>query len=108
MKKVEQFYLIHNQEIVFLSSALKYTLLEVCLFVCSIFIFLSRESNDGTIFWTNLHPLRSCPFPSFPVVSWDFLPLNLLLVQSHQAEIIIVKCLIQGCNNTYDESRSWT
>ena len=25
--------------------------------------------------------------------------LNLLLVQSHQAEIIIVKRLIQGCNN---------
>ena len=31
-------------------------------------------------------------FPSFPVV-------NLLLVRSHQAEIIIIKRFIQGCNN---------
>jgi len=36
----------------------------------------------------------SYSFQSFPVVSFDFLPLNLLLVRSHQAEIIIVKCLI--------------
>jgi len=37
------------------------------------------------------------------------LPLNLLLVQSHQVEkIIIVKCLIQGRNNVYDEGGSWT
>jgi len=49
------------------------------LFVCSIFILLSRESGGGAIFWTNPHSLRSCPFPSFP----DFLPLNLLLVRSH-------------------------
>jgi len=35
-----------------------------------------------------------------------FLPLNLLLVRSHQAEIIIVKRLIQGCNNVYDEGGS--
>jgi len=27
------------------------------LFVCSIFIFLSRGSDGGTIFWTNPHPL---------------------------------------------------
>jgi len=32
----------------------------------------------------------------------------LLLVQSHQAEIIIVKCLIQGRNNVSDEGGSWT
>jgi len=44
-----------------------------CLFVCSIFILLSRESDGaGSIFWTNLHPLRSCPFPSFPVVSLTY------------------------------------
>jgi len=36
---------------------------------CSIFILLSRESDGGAIFWTNPHLLRSCPFPSFPVVS---------------------------------------
>jgi len=41
----------------------------LCLFVCFIFILLLRESDDGAILWTNPHPLRSCPFPSFPVVS---------------------------------------
>jgi len=43
----------------------------VCLFIClfcSIFILLSQESDDAAIFWTNPHPLRSCPFPSFPVI----------------------------------------
>jgi len=39
---------------------------------------------------------------------FDFLPLNLLLVRSHQAEIIIVMRLIQGRNNVYDEGGSWT
>jgi len=42
----------------------------VCLF-CSIFTFLSRESDGGAIFWTNLYLLRSCPFPSFSVL-WLF------------------------------------
>jgi len=37
---------------------------------------------------------------------FDLLPLNSLLVRSHQAEIIIVKCLIQGRNNVYDEGES--
>jgi len=49
---------------------------------------------------------RCCPFPSFSVCFFDFLPLNLLLVQSHQAELIIVKRLIQGRNNVYDEDGS--
>jgi len=31
----------------------------------------------------------------------------LLLVRSHQAEIIIVKRLIQGRNNVSDEGGSW-
>jgi len=39
------------------------------LLVCSIFILQSSESDGGTIFWTNLHPLRSFSFPSFPVAS---------------------------------------
>ena len=37
-----------------------------------------------------------------PMLLWissNFCPLNLLLVRSHQAEIIIVKRLIQGRNN---------
>jgi len=36
------------------------------------------------------------------------IPFNLLLVRSNQAEIIIVKCLIEGRNNVYDEGVSWT
>jgi len=35
-----------------------------------------------------------------------FLLLNLLFIRCHQAEKIIVKCLIQGRNNVYDEGRS--
>jgi len=30
---------------------------------------------------------------------FDIFPIGFLFVQSHQEEIIIVKCLIQGCNN---------
>jgi len=76
--------------------------------VCSIFILLSRESDGGAIFWTNPHPLRSCPYQisEFSVCVLDFLPVNLLLVRSHQAEIIIVKRFIQGRNNVYDKGGS--
>jgi len=47
-----------------------------CLFVYlgSIFILLSRESDGGALFWTNPHPLRSCPFSSFPVISLSSYP----------------------------------
>ena len=37
--------------------------------------------------------------PMFRWISSNFCPLNLLLVRSHRAEIIIVKRLIQGRNN---------
>ena len=37
--------------------------------------------------------------PMFPWISSNSCPLNLLLVRSHQAEIIIVKRQIQGRNN---------
>ena len=37
--------------------------------------------------------------PMFLWISSNSCPLNLLLVRSHQAEIIIVKRLIQGRNN---------
>ena len=37
--------------------------------------------------------------PMFLWISLNSCPLNLLLVRSHQAEIIIVKRLIQGRNN---------
>jgi len=39
------------------------------LFICSIFILLSRESDGDAIVWTNLHPLRSYPIPNFLVAS---------------------------------------
>jgi len=39
---------------------------------------------------------------------YDFLPLSFLLVRNHQAEIIIVKRLIQGRNNVCDEGGSLT
>jgi len=97
------------------------SLIFICLFV-PIFILLSLENDGGTIFWMNPNPLRSCQFPSFAVVSlsryvdqetakgpfqfFDFLLLNLLLVRSHQAEIIIVKRLIQGRNSVCDEDGS--
>ena len=35
----------------------------------------------------------------FPVISSNSCPLNLMLVRSHQAEVIILKRFIQECNN---------
>ena len=46
-----------------------------------------------TMLWTNPHPLSSWPFSGW---RFTFSHVNLLLVRSHQAEIIIVKRLIQG------------
>jgi len=46
----------------------------------------------------NPHPLRVIHFQIFRLF-FDLLLLNLLHVQSHQAEIIIVKYFIQGSNN---------
>jgi len=46
---------------------------EVCLFVCCIFFFLSRESDGGAIFWTNPHPFRSCPFSVVPLISYHLI-----------------------------------
>jgi len=74
-----------------------------CLFVPSL-----RESDGGVIFWTKPHPLMSCPFQEYSGCFFNFLPLNLLLVRSHQAEISSMKLLIQGRNNVCDESESWT
>jgi len=42
------------------------------------------------------------------IAFFDFLPLNLLLVRIHQADIIILKCLIQRCNNMCNEDGSCT
>jgi len=39
-----------------------------CLFVPS--LSFCHKQHDGTIFWTNLHLLRSCQFPSFQLLFW--------------------------------------
>jgi len=70
--------------------------IKIVFLFCSILALLSRQSDGGTTyFWTNAHPLGSCPFPSFPVDSLISSQLILLLGRSQQAEIIIVKHLIQ-------------
>jgi len=51
----------------------------------------------------NPNPLRNLSISEFFSCFFDFLPLNLLLVQSHQVEIIIRNRLIQGQNNMSDE-----
>jgi len=82
----------------------------VCLFIYLLHLYPPvtrkrrwRESNVGRI-RTRLEVVR---FRVFRLYLW-LVPLNLLLVRTHQAEIIIVKRLIQGCNNAYDEGGSWT
>ena len=68
-----------------------------------IFILLSRGSDGGAVLRTNPDSLRSCLcFRVFRLnYASDFF--ILLLARFHQAEIIIVKHLIQGRNN--NESR---
>ena len=64
-----------------------------------IFILLSRESDGGAMRRTNPDSLTSCP--CFRVFRLNFASdfFNLLLVRFHQADIIVVKHLIQGRNN---------
>jgi len=87
------------------NAQLKITLdlifLNVCLF-CFIFILLLQENDDCTViyFWWFLTCLGVADFQAFRSY-FDF-TVNLLLVWSHQAEIIVVKAikhLIQGCNS---------
>ena len=62
-------------------------------------IFLSRES-DGALYFGQIRTrLGVDHFPSFPADVLTSSHVNLLLVRSHQAEIIVVKRLIQGRNN---------
>ena len=64
-----------------------------------IFILLPRESDRGAMHRTNPDSLRSCP--CFQVFRLNFAAdfFNLLLARFHQAEVIVVKRLIQGRNN---------
>ena len=64
-----------------------------------IFILLSRESDGALCFGRIRTRLGVDHFPSFPVGVLTSSLVNLMLVRSHQAEIIIVKRLIQGRNN---------
>ena len=61
-----------------------------------IFILLSRERNGGAILRTNPDSLKSCLCFRLNY-AFDFF--NSLRARFHQAEIIIVKHLIQGRNN---------
>ena len=63
----------------------------------SVFVLRAQGDHHSVL----LRPLCSA-LPLRPVLLWissNLFSLNLLLVRSHQAEIIIVKCLIQGHNN---------
>jgi len=59
-----------------------------CLFY-PIFILLSRESDAYAIFGRQL--AYELPISKFSGRFFDFFSVNLLLVRSHQAEIIIAK-----------------
>ena len=65
-------------------------------FITSFFILPSRESDGGAVHRTHPDWLRSCP--CFRVFQLSFVSnfFNLLLARFHQAEIIVLKHLIQG------------
>ena len=62
-------------------------------------ILLSRESDGGAMRRTNPDLLRSCLCFRVFRLNFAFHFFDLLLVRFHQAEIIVVKHLIQGRNN---------
>ena len=87
----------------------QYIVLIIEYFECKNFIIglwidshLSLTHDEATVallFWTNPHPLRSWPYYKPLDCRVTSSHVNLLLVRSHQAEIIIVKLFIQGINN---------
>jgi len=67
---------------------------------------LSRESDGGAYMFGRIHiRLGVVCFHVFRL-TFDFFPVNLLLVRSHQAEIMIVKALSPRTQQR-DESGSW-
>ena len=68
-----------------------------------VFVLLSQESDEGAVHRTNPDLLKSCL--CLRILRGSFVSgfFNLLLVRLHQAQIIIVKHLIEGCNNEYGE-----
>jgi len=85
---------------------LNFTFLHDCLF------YLSSGHMKATValyFRRILIRLGVACFQVFRFLLWFFFPVNLLLLfRSHQAEIIIIKRLIEGCNNVTDEGGNWT
>jgi len=53
-------------------------------------------------------PAQELSIPEFSGCFFDFLSVNLLIVRSHQAKIIIVMRLIQGRKNVVDETGTTT
>jgi len=75
---------------------LTFSIIGVCLFVPS--LSSCHEKSTVALYFGRIRTrLGVVHFRVFR------LPLSLLLVRSHQAEIIIVKRLIQGRNNGSDE-----
>ena len=79
------------------------TLLRVCVRIDGLIgasLSSYHEESDGALCFGRIRTrLGVDHFPSFPVDVLTSSYVNLLLVRSHQAEIIIVKRLIQGRNN---------
>jgi len=70
--------------------------------------FLSPVTKKRRFRYIFDEPSLAYELPISMFSSWFFyFPVNLLLVRSHQALIIIAKCLIQRCNNVCDEGGSW-
>jgi len=63
---------------------------------------VTRKWQLSGVFWMNLQSALILEFSGFSL----FLPLNLLLVQSQQAEKIIIMHFIQGCSNMCNKGRS--
>jgi len=83
-----------------------------CLFVCLIDLFhlypsvtTYEKATVALYFRRILTRLGVAVIQVFFDYFFDFFTINLLLVQSHQAEIIVVKRLIQGRNNA--KLRQW-
>jgi len=67
-----------------------------CMFQLFVFLFVPafsscHEKATEALYFGRIILVLEYPIPSFSVTSFDFSPVNLLLVQSHQVEIVFVK-----------------
>ena len=88
-----------SQHVLTRNQAITHKMISMMIDGFFIFIRLLRESDESAIHRTNRVSLRSCP--CFRVFRLNFASdfFNLLLVRFHQAEVIVVKHLIQERNN---------